>query len=249
MTRRVGVEVLAGIHRLGSRVVGFYVIEDGGRLTVVDAGAPKHIGKLFRYFAATGHTIGDVEAVVLTHAHADHMGFAESLRKRAPAVVHVHEDDHRHALGEPLPERDRGLMPYLWRPAAWKSLFGLGAAGIAAVPPIVEAAAFGDGQVLDVPGRLRAVHAPGHTPGSCVLVAESRGGVFTGDVIVTWNPLTGRRGPQVMPGAFNDDTDLALASLDRLEGVVATSVLPGHGDPWAGPIGEAVAAARAAGAS
>jgi glyoxylase-like metal-dependent hydrolase (beta-lactamase superfamily II) len=242
-------EIGPGIHRLGNRVVSFYVLEDGGRLTVIDAGAPRHIGQLFRLLQATGRTLGDVEAVVLTHAHEDHLGIAETLRRRALATVHVHEEDHPHALGEPLPERDRGLLPYLWRPAAWRTLVGLGAAGIASVRPVVEAASFGDGEALDLPGRPRAIHAPGHTPGSCVLAVGDRGAVFSGDVIVTRNPLTGRAGPQVMPAAFNDDTATALASLDRLVELSATTLLPGHGEPWSGPMAEAVAAARRAGPS
>jgi hypothetical protein len=52
-----------------------------------------------------------------------------------------------------------------------------------------------------------------------------------------------------MPAALNQDTEEALRSLDRLEGVTAELVLPGHGEPWTQGMAEAVRAARAAGRS
>jgi len=66
---------------------------------------------------------------------------------------------------------------------------------------------------------------------------------------VTRNPLTGRAGPQIMPSGFNQDTAAALRSLAALHGLAADTVLPGHGDPWAGSATEAVLLAHAAGPS
>jgi glyoxylase-like metal-dependent hydrolase (beta-lactamase superfamily II) len=67
--------------------------------------------------------------------------------------------------------------------------------------------------------------------------------------LITHNPLTGRTGPQVMPSGFNRDTAQALASLSALENLNAEIILPGHGDPWHGPISQAAQLARAAGPS
>ena len=50
--------------------------------------------------------------------------------------------------------------------------------------------------------------------------------------MATRNPLTARRGPQIMPSGLNLDTPRALASLDALRGIDADVLLPGHGDPW-----------------
>jgi glyoxylase-like metal-dependent hydrolase (beta-lactamase superfamily II) len=115
--------------------------------------------------------------------------------------------------------------------------------------PIAEVSAFADGEQIDVPGRPRAVHAPGHTPGSAAILFESRGALLTGDVMATENPLTGRFGPQIMPSGLNEDTPQALASLDALRGIDADLLLPGHGDPWTGGVAEAVRRAMAAGRS
>jgi len=73
--------------------------------------------------------------------------------------------------------------------------------------------------------------------------------LFTGDALVTRNPLTGRIGPQVMPAAFNTDSTVALESLASLERATASTVLPGHGEPWKEGVAEAVRHARQAGRS
>jgi glyoxylase-like metal-dependent hydrolase (beta-lactamase superfamily II) len=108
---------------------------------------------------------------------------------------------------------------------------------------------FAEGDELDVPGHPRIVHAPGHSNGHVVFHFPDRGALLAGDVIVTYNPLTGRSGPQIMPGAFNVSSAQAIASLERIESLEAGVVVVGHGDPWTGGVAEAVARAREAGPS
>ena len=65
----------------------------------------------------------------------------------------------------------------------------------------------------------------------------------------TWNPYTGRVGPQIMPSALNMSSAQAMASLDALLAVAAGVLLPGHGDAFTQGIPEAVRRAKAAGRS
>lgn len=65
--------------------------------------------------------------------------------------------------------------------------------------------------------------------------------LFVGDALTTRHVLTGRGGPQ--PAPFTDDPAQALDSLDRIAGLSASWVLPGHGAPWQtspAEVGEAV---------
>jgi glyoxylase-like metal-dependent hydrolase (beta-lactamase superfamily II) len=71
------------IHRLTNGVVKFYVVEDGGRLTIVDAGAPGDRGLLERGMISIGRSFDALDSVVLTHAHSDHTGFVERARSQA----------------------------------------------------------------------------------------------------------------------------------------------------------------------
>src|SRR5207302_10956324 len=99
----------------------------------------------------------------------------------------------------------------------YRTVFALVRQGGVWITPIKEVSTFSAGEVLDVPGRPRVLHAPGHTAGTAALHFESRSAICTGDLLVTRNPLTGRLGPQIMPSAFNSDTSEALRSLARFE--------------------------------
>nr|WP_308113987.1 hypothetical protein [Kineosporia corallincola] len=66
--------------------------------------------------------------------------------------------------------------------------------------------------------------------------------VFVGDGLTTRPVLTGEHGPA--PAPFTDDPGQALASLERLSGIEARWVLPGHGTPWSVGVPEAVRRVR-----
>jgi glyoxylase-like metal-dependent hydrolase (beta-lactamase superfamily II) len=101
--------------------------------------------------------------------------------------------------------------------------------------------------VLDVPGRPRAIHTPGHTDGHTAFALD--GALIAGDLLCTLDPLTGKRGPRLMPRSFNRSTDEIVRSLDKVAAVEAETVYTGHGDPWTGGVAEALERARSGGAS
>ena len=241
-------EVAEGVHRLTQGVTNFYLIEEGGKFTVVDAGTPGDWDLFRRSVAALGQLL-DLEAVLLTHAHSDHTGFAERARADAGARVWIHEADAEAARTGRPGKNDGSALSYLLKAQFYRTTFSLARRGAMKIIPIKEVASFADGETIDVPGHPRAGHAPGHTAGSAVLLLEDRGILFTGDVLCTENPLTGRTGPQIMPSGLNADTPQALRSLDLLRGMSAGLLLPGHGDPWTGGVPSAITAAQAAGRS
>jgi glyoxylase-like metal-dependent hydrolase (beta-lactamase superfamily II) len=243
------VQVSDGVHRLTQGIVNFYLIGESGKYTVVDAGTPGDWAYFVRSLAGLGVKLADVDAVLLTHAHSDHTGFAERARAEAGAQVWIHRDDEQAARTGRTGKRDGKVTSYLLRVAFYRTTVSLLRRGGGRIVPIAEVSSFGDGEQIDVPGRPRAVHAPGHTPGSAALLFEGRRVLVTGDVMGTENPLTGRIGPQIMPSGLNEDTDQALASLDALSGIDADLLLPGHGDPWTQGVAEAVRRAKAAGRS
>jgi glyoxylase-like metal-dependent hydrolase (beta-lactamase superfamily II) len=242
-------QVTKGVHRLTQGVVNFYLVEEGGRLLLVDAGAPGDWDLLVRALAALGRRPDDLEAVLLTHAHADHIGTAERARTTAGARVWVHQADEDMARSGKATKTDGRVRTYLLRAEFYRTLFSLARRGATRIVPVRELATFADGETLELPGRPRVVHAPGHSPGSAALLLEGHGVLLTGDVLATRNPLTGRDGPQIMPSGLNGDTPQALRSLAALDGIRADLLLPGHGEPWTGGTAEALRRARAAGPS
>lgn len=229
--------------------MNFYLIEEGGRLVLVDAGAPGDWKLLVRTVSSLGRELADLEAVLLTHAHSDHMGFAERARTTVPAPVWIHQADADVARGGKPGKNDGRATAYLLRVEFYRTVFSLMRRGAMKIIPISEVSTFADRETIEVPGRPRAVHAPGHTPGNAALLLENRGVLFTGDALVTRNPLTGRTGPQIMPSGFNRDTPQALRSISVLAGTQAEILLPGHGEPWMSGAAEAVRLAGKAGPS
>jgi glyoxylase-like metal-dependent hydrolase (beta-lactamase superfamily II) len=209
------ITIAAGIYGLGSEGVNWYLVEDGGRLTAVDAGLPNFSKALEADLRTIGHAADD-----------------ETLRKPGPKK------------GEAAPVRALPRVAWRWR--FWMVMGQMTRAGGAKPPKIEDAETFVDGDVLDVPGRPRAIHTPGHTDGHCVLLFEGRSSLFVGDALCTVNFFTGRLGPQLMPGPTNVSTSQALDSLAAIEPLDARLLLPGHGEQWHGSPAAAVGQARAA---
>jgi glyoxylase-like metal-dependent hydrolase (beta-lactamase superfamily II) len=235
-----------GVFRLGSPIVNWYVVEDGGRLTVIDAGLPKFAEGLDDTLAAIGHRLDDIDALLLTHGHTDHTGIAGFLRDRG-VPVHIHGEDAEILASGGRTKNEGSVLPYLRYGTAWRTLRHLAQNGGLRPPRIDDPVTVADGDELDVPGRPRVFHTPGHTGGHSAFLFPRQDALFVGDAMCTWNPLTGRPGPQLMPAAFDVSVESCLASLGRLEDVSAGLLLPGHGDPWSGGPAAAVGLARETG--
>jgi glyoxylase-like metal-dependent hydrolase (beta-lactamase superfamily II) len=238
-------EVAPGVFRLGTHVVNWYLVKEGDALTAVDAGLPGFADTLEEDLRAHDLEAGQVEAVVLTHSDGDHTGLSTRFRETG-AQVSIHEADAA-TLAKPGPKSGDAapvkLVREMWRPALWRFMVHMGRRGGGHPPGLETDATFGDGEVLDVPGRPRVLYTPGHTAGHSAILFGDRGVLFVGDSLCTWNPLTGSRGPQLMPHAFNEDNRACLSSLEAIAGADAGVLLPGHGDAWHGS--PAVAAERA----
>ena len=243
-----GAEVVPGVHRLGTELVNCYLVEAEGELVAVDAGLSGYRDLVEGQLRALGRRPEDVRAVVLTHAHADHTGLATWFRDAGARVLIPAGDED--LARRPRPQRTDALpFPYLRQGAARHLIWHFIRNGGMRPPRLEGLETFADGEELDVPGRPRAIHTPGHTAGHCSVVFPSVGALFAGDLLCTRNPFTGREGAQPMPRVFNVDTQQSVASLARIEDVEASVVLPGHGDPAHTSPAAAAAAARAAGSS
>lgn len=243
-------QITDGVYRVADGIVNWYLVDDGGEVAMYDAGWPRSWSHIQAALGELGRGPADVTAVVLTHAHPDHLGAAEHVRTACGATVHVHAPElaraHGHARGSSPFSLVPGLLPTLWRPSAAAFVLQATARGFMFPTWVKDVTPFDDRQVLDVPGRPRPVPTPGHTEGHVSFVFESRGVVITGDAIATLDVLTRRRGPQLMPDPLNGDPQRTRASLDVIAGLAADTLLPGHGDPFAGAPADAVDRARAA---
>jgi glyoxylase-like metal-dependent hydrolase (beta-lactamase superfamily II) len=237
-------QIATGLHRVGSDIVNSYLIVDKDGITIIDAGLPGYWKRLQAELAAIGKSLQDVRALILTHGDTDHIGFAARLHRETGIAAHIHKADvERARLTVKKPNSGWGpvkvgpLAGFLWYSARNGGL---------RIRPATELLTVVDNDVLDVPGSPRIIHTPGHTPGSVSVHVPAVGALFAGDTMTTRNVLTGVTGPK--PAPFTLEPEQAVASLDRIEDVDATWLLPGHGPAWDGGVSEAVRLIRDAAA-
>lgn len=233
--------IAEGIHRIGDDPrVNAYIVEEAGEVTIIDAAMPGFYDDIPKELAAMGRAVEDVRAVVLTHGHSDHLGFAERVRTERRVPVWIHEVDAGLARAETDPNNPMGrvrlapLLGFLW--------LGLRNGGLKR-PVVKVVSTYGNGTTLDVPGSPQVTLVPGHTPGSAALWVRGRDALFVGDAFATYSVTDGQRGPRIAP--FTADRGLALDSLARIADSPAGFVLPGHGQPWTQGMAEAVRHVRA----
>jgi glyoxylase-like metal-dependent hydrolase (beta-lactamase superfamily II) len=214
--------------------INLYLIVDDP-LTLVDTGpkTDESLAALRSEFARLGFRFRDLGRIVLTHTHEDHCGLARTLADESGAQVYVHEWERQNLTSReatrvhrPLLERagvDEGEMGRM--EGYYKQVKGYGDA-------VEDALAFGDGaEFVFASGSLRAVHTPGHTPGSCCLFRESNRLLLAGDTIlknITPNPVLNpdpldpaRRFPSL--GEY-------LVSLARIRELAPTLIKTAHGE-------------------
>mgnify|MGYP001416473064 CR=1 FL=1 len=229
--------------------VNCYLIEDDP-LTLVDTGpnSGKALDELERALAARGHAVEDLELIVLTHQHIDHIGLVEVLARRSGAEVAALDrlvdylsdygaaaalDDEfavalmrRHGIPADVTEALRAVSAAV---RAWGS-------GTEVTRPLVPG-----GQLVLRDRTFEVLHRPGHSPSDTVLWDADRQLLLAGDHLIkhiSSNPLVAR--PLPLPGEPSPADAVAArpqtlrtyqASLAQTRELPARLVLAGHGEP------------------
>jgi hydroxyacylglutathione hydrolase len=188
------------------RFVYAYLI-DGKRVCLIDtgvAGAEKDISIALREL---DKNLSDVEMIILTHSHPDHMGAASSIKKNSGAQVWAHPNERTWIEDVECQARERPVP---------------GFAGLVGGSVPVDRL-LADGDLMSLGGGLTfsVLHTPGHSSGSISLLSEENGILFSGDLV----PQTG-----CIP-IYEDVIALAqsLARIAEIENL--TALYSSWGDP------------------
>jgi glyoxylase-like metal-dependent hydrolase (beta-lactamase superfamily II) len=235
--------VAEGIERFEDQeIVNWYLVETDEGPVAIDAGFPtawKQIEPRVR----------ELRAIILTHGHVDHCGFAPRAHREHGVTVYVPELDASIVRSPiPLAKSEGNPLKYVLTQGPTRRLYfrGLKASGIKG-QTLREFETYTDGDVL--PGGFRAIFAPGHTDGHMLLHLPERDVLFVGDTIVTKDPYTDLEGPRLVARAATKDVQRNLQSLEQLAATGASLVLTGHGEPWTGGAQAAADQARQNGAA
>jgi glyoxylase-like metal-dependent hydrolase (beta-lactamase superfamily II) len=236
----------AGIHQLRIPTpfavgrVNCYLIEDQP-LTLVDTGpnSGKALDELQRQLAEQGHSIEDLELVILTHQHIDHLGLVEIIAEHSGAEVAAIDVAVRRLanFGEDAEREDEFAAALMRRngipenvvyalQSVSRSFRGWGAKAKVTRP-------LRDGEEVALRDRtLQVLHRPGHSPSDTVFWDSQRRILLAADHLISHissNPLISRP----LDGSSERTQALVayIESLQKTREMPAEIVLSGHGEP------------------
>lgn len=186
------------------------LVNTGDKLVLVDAGSGDNFrdtaGKLTASLEAAGYAAEDVDAVVITHGHPDHIwgiidDFAEEPRF-PNATYHINETEWDYWTADDLETK---------LPEGFK-FFGTGAKRN--LMPVAELTTRHKAEASVLPG-ITTIATPGHTLGHISVVVESEGKslLITGDAIT--HPLISLEHPEWQP-QMDMDKEVAVTTRKRL---------------------------------
>ncbi len=210
-------QVLPGVYQVASGYVNAFLVDGDEGVTLIDTLLPNKHEVFVSALSSIGRTIEDVIAIMLTHSHADHAGNAAALKSKSGAQVYASEADARAIRGDerPSPPPVANRFPFL-RPLV--RLLPIPAA--VSVEHLIGEAVGGR-----LPGDLRAINTPGHTPGHTSYLLDRDGGaLFVGDAAVA------SRG-EITRGYMNRSEPTFDASLRHIAELDFDVALFGHAQP------------------
>lgn len=224
--------------------VNCYLIE-GSPLTLIDTG-PKNsesLATIQKELQARSYSLGDIEQILLTHGHTDHIGLAAKFveeRSRThdkPTEVWIHQKDAMAVV-----DYDRYAELYLEFYEELITSSGVPQNELPPLPPkrlleyfkslldsVPTALSFNDGAIFKTGiGEVTAVWVPGHSSGSACYVCDEKKVIFSGDFIlgdISSNPsISFDRSEKIGMITY-------LESLDRISSRNSYIALPGHREP------------------
>ncbi len=226
------------VHLAQTDLVNWTLVTDESGVLLIDAGYPGQREEVLYSLRELGFGPDDVRAILLTHAHVDHLGSAIWFAKTYGTPVYTHAAEVGHAQRQYLEQVSPiDVLTRAWQPRYLAWTLALARKGGLTHEGIPSALALDEDIAASLPGAPAAIPSPGHTGGHCSYVVD--GVLIAGDALITGHPLSSRHGPQLLPTIFNHDQDGCLRSLAAL-GLLDTEVLvPGHGPPWRGSIRKA----------
>jgi hydroxyacylglutathione hydrolase len=168
-------ELLPGLHRVDGTVANNVYLIENRHLSLVDTGLPGNCRAIFRYIQNLRRQPEEIETIIVTHHHPDHIGSLAALVRRTAAQVWAHRDDVPFIEGTLPPWKEESTLGH-------RLLLSVAHYGFR-VRPVAVNRALDESDWIDTWGGMRVLHTPGHTPGSLCLYSQEKKALFCGDTI------------------------------------------------------------------
>ena len=212
--------MIPGVHQITTRAVNMIlVVED--RLTLIDTGFRRSPSQIAKYIGRLGRSMEELELIIITHNHIDHVGGLAELRRIAPVQVAAGMADLSESE-QGLPCRQYMLKLMRLPPISFFSPL------VYVKPREVDIPLVGD-EVLHPLGGLRVIATPGHTPGSISLYSAAKKLLIVGDALNNRG-----REPRLPPKDLTTSLPQAIDSVKRLAQLDFDTICFGHGRPLVG---------------
>lgn len=154
-----------------TRVIKDTIIIYGKSITLIDTGVAGCEKQIFDTIQSRGRDPSEVDLIILTHAHPDHIGAAMKIQKKTGSKIAVHQADKAWIEDIDLQNRERPVPGF-------STLVG---------GPVRGDLELSDGEILVLDETrnmtIQVLHTPGHSPGSVSLFMPDEGLLFSGDAI------------------------------------------------------------------
>lgn len=226
------------VHFVQTDLVNWTLVTDGAGVVLIDAGFPGQRDEVLDSIRRLGFGVGDVRAILLTHAHVDHLGSAIWFATEHGTPVYCHADEVGHAKREYLEQvAPLAVVMHAWQPRWLKWSLEIISKGGLIRDGIPTTVALTTDVAAQLPCQPMSIPTPGHTGGHCSYVVD--GVLVSGDALVTGHPVSTRTGPQLLPSVFNHDGERCERSVAALALLETEILAPGHGPVLRGPIQDA----------
>ncbi len=161
-------EIISGIHELRGRIVNCYLIVNNDEIILIDTGLPGNSSKITKYLENTlKRSPQDINTIVITHNHFDHVGSLSKIKEITGAKVAIHpaDADFIRGKGNHVGGAFANAMIKLLK-IIYQS------------KPVEPEILLSEGDLI---GDYQVIHTPGHSPGSICLYNPKNKAIFVGD--------------------------------------------------------------------
>ncbi|MDN5286144.1 MAG: beta-lactamase [Mucilaginibacter sp.] len=207
------------VYQISLGMVNVFLIEDDG-LTLIDTGPKGSADKIFNAIEKGGKDPNDIKQVIITHAHPDHAGSAEEIKRRLEVPLLASQKDAVLMRFGIAGRRDIQLSPGIINWLVYHLI--IKRAGVIIEPVLVDES-LNDNQVIPIAGGIQVIHTPGHSAGHIALLIKNEGVLIAGDICANMG------GPGL--SVVYENRELGIQSIIKAAELDFDIAVFGHGKP------------------